>query len=318
VSSTPSSASAGFSAPIDLRRVRQLFASPRKVTESEFLRREIAGRMHERLELVKIAPGRVLDVGCGEGADLSSLQQLFPDAQVLGLDASAAMLAAARETQAAALSSMNRLLAKWLPTRMGRGTASGSPLLCGDFAQLPLGVNAVDLIWSNLALHWHPQPDQVFAEWRRVLKVDGLLMFSCFGPDTFKELRSAFVAAEGGEGADASVLPFVDMHDFGDMLVNSGFSTPVMDMETITVTYESVDKLVADVRAHGGNPLATRRRGLLGRNAWRRFKNALEEARRSDGRIPLTFEIIYGHAFRPAPRTTASGESIVRFDLRKK
>jgi malonyl-CoA O-methyltransferase len=108
------------------------------------------------------------------------------------------------------------------------------------------------------------------------------------------------------------------MHDFGDMLVNSGFSTPVMDMETITVTYESVDKLMADVRAHGGNPLATRRRGLLGRNAWRRVTEALEKTRRADGRLPLTFEVIYGHAFRPEPRTTAAGEAIVRLDLRKK
>jgi malonyl-CoA O-methyltransferase len=140
-------------------------------------------------------------------------------------------------------------------------------------------------------------------------------MFSCFGPDTFKELRAAFAAAGAGS---TSALPFVDMHDFGDMLVNAGFSTPVMDMETITVTYDSVDKLMADVRAHGGNPLTTRRQGLLGRNAWRRMSNALEQARGADGRMPLTYEVIYGHAFRPAPTTTASGESIVRLDLRKK
>lgn len=271
--------------------------------------------MHERLELVKIAPQRVLDLGCGEGADLSELQEHYPDAQVLGLDASPAMLAAAHARQAAALSSVNRLLTKWLPARMGGALAASPALLCGDFAQLPLGVNAADLVWSNLALHWHPQPDRVFAEWRRVLKVDGLLMFSCFGPDTFKELRAAF--AQAGE-AGASTLPFVDMHDFGDMLVNAGFSTPVMDMETITVTYDSVDKMMADARAHGGNPLTTRRRGLLGRNAWRRIRQTLEQSRRADGRMPLTFEVIYGHAFRPAPRTTAGGETIVRLDLRKK
>jgi malonyl-CoA O-methyltransferase len=91
-----------------------------------------------------------------------------------------------------------------------------------------------------------------------------------------------------------------------------------MDMEAITVTYDSVDKLMADVRAWGGNPLATRRRGMMGRNAWRRTIRFLEDSRRGDGRIPLTFEIIYGHAFRPAPRTTASGDAIVRLDLPKK
>jgi malonyl-CoA O-methyltransferase len=116
----------------------------------------------------------------------------------------------------------------------------------------------------------------------------------------------------------AHALSFVDMHDFGDMLINVGFSTPVMDMETITVTYESVDRLIADVRAWGGNPLLTRRRGLLGRNAWAAAAKRLEQERRADGRIPLTFEIIYGHAFRPTPTTTAAGESIIRLDLRGK
>jgi malonyl-CoA O-methyltransferase len=316
VSSSPSSVDK-LSAPIDLRRVRQLFASPERVGESDFLRREIAGRMRERLELVKISPQRVLDLGCGEGADLAALQEQFPEAQVLGLDASPAMLAAAQARHIAAQSSLNRLLTKWLPGRMGSAAGASPGLVCCDFAQLPLGANVADLAWSNLALHWHPQPDRVFAEWRRVLKVDGLLMFSCFGPDTFRELRAAFAQA-GVAQAHPSALPFVDMHDFGDMLVNAGFSTPVMDMETITVTYETIDKLMADVRAHGGNPLLTRRRGLLGRNAWQRIRQALEQNRSADGRISLTFEVIYGHAFRPAPRTTASGEAIVRLDLRKK
>ncbi len=108
------------------------------------------------------------------------------------------------------------------------------------------------------------------------------------------------------------------MHDFGDMLVNVGFSTPVMDMEAITVTYESVDKLMADVRAWGGNPLLTRRRGLLGKRAWSAVVDALDASRRADGRIPLTFEVIYGHAFRPQSTRTASGESIIRFDPKKK
>jgi len=139
-------------------------------------------------------------------------------------------------------------------------------------------------------------------------------MFSCFGPDTFKELRAAFAATDEMPHA----LSFVDMHDFGDMLVNVGFSTPVMDMETITVTYDSAEKLMADVRAWGGNPLLTRRRALLGRGAWRRVLQALDRLRRPDGKIPLTFEVIYGHAFRPAPRTTAAGEAIIRLDLRKK
>jgi malonyl-CoA O-methyltransferase len=285
-----------------------------QVAESTFLRREVATRMHERLALVKLAPQRVLDAGCGEGADLLTLQRHFSDAQVLGVDASSGMLAVARDSHRAARSSVNRLLKKWLAPKAGMGFRADAELLCGDFAQLPFGLNSVDLVWSNLALHWHPQPDRVFAEWRRVLRVDGLLMFSCFGPDTFKELRSAFAAIDGMP----HVLPFVDMHDFGDMLVNAGFSTPVMDMETITVTYESVEKLMADVRAWGGNPLATRRRSLIGVDAWKRVVDNFKKMRRSDGRIPLTFEVIYGHAFKPVPKVTVGGEAIIRFDRNKK
>lgn len=314
VSSSSSAPHAGSSSPIDLQRVRKLFAAPDRIAESDFLRREIANRMYERLALVKIRPQRVLDAGCGAGADLTLLQEQYADAQVLGIDVSRPLLAAARRRQAAAMSSMNRLLTRLLPAKIGASLGPDAGLLCGDFAQLPLKHASIDLLWSNLALHWHPQPDRVFAEWRRILRVDGLLMFSCFGPDTFKEIRSAFAAADEAP----HTLSFVDMHDFGDMLVNAGFSTPVMDMETITVTYESVDRLMADVRAWGGNPLLTQRRGLLGRHAWRRVVDLLEQSRRADGKIPLTFEVVYGHAFRPAPTTTSSGEAIIRFDLGKR
>lgn len=311
--SLPPSTNAGSSGPIDLRRVRELFASPERIIESDFLRREIAGRMRERLALVKIEPQRVLDAGCGAGADLLLLEEQYAQAQIVGLDASPQMLQAARASRDAALSSTRRALKKWLP-RLASGSLPDLSMVCSDFAQMPFRNAAMDLIWSNLALHWHPQPDHVFAEWRRVLRVDGLLMFSCFGPDTFREIRAAFSAADAAPHA----LSFVDMHDFGDMLVNVGFSTPVMDMETITVTYDSVEKLLADVRAWGGNPLQTRRRGLLGRDAWNTVVRMLEQERRADGKLALTFEVVYGHAFRPAPRTTASGESVIRLDLHKK
>jgi malonyl-CoA O-methyltransferase len=114
------------------------------------------------------------------------------------------------------------------------------------------------------------------------------------------------------------VLPFVDMHDLGDMLVNAGFSTPVMDMETITVTYASPEKLLAEVRALGGNPLQTRRRGLLGRGGRDRLIERLLAQRGPDGRIALTFEVVFGHAFRPPPKTTGSGEAIIRFEQKRR
>ncbi|RJG15782.1 methyltransferase domain-containing protein [Massilia cavernae] len=291
-----------MSAPIDQARVRTLFADPARMAPADFLRREIAARMHERLQLVKVAPARVLDAGCGTGPDLGLLQKDYPAAQIVGIDSNIGMIAAARTSAPA--SSLKSVLNRLMPSR------TGIDLLCGDFGALPLGPNSVDLVWSNLALLWHPQPDRVFAEWRRVLRVDGLLMFSSFGPDTLRELRAAFASMDETPHA----LPFVDMHDFGDQLVEAGFSTPVMDMEVITVTYDTAEALLADVRALGGNPLATRARGLVGRAAWQRMLAALERQRRPDGKLGLTFEVIYGHAFRPAPRKTAAGEAIIRFE----
>ena len=296
-----------MSAPIDLARVRRLFARPERIAPSDFLRREVAARMHERLELVRIAPLRVLDAGCGSGPDLPLLQKDYPAAHIVGIDAASAMLEAAK-TPASAMRALGGMLSRLLPAK------AGVDLLCADFGNLPLAPNSVDLVWSNLALHWHPQPDRVFTEWRRVLRVDGLLMFSNFGPDTFRELRAAFADLD----ESPHVLPFVDMHDFGDQLVEAGFSTPVMDMEIITVTYDTPAALLADVRALGGNPLATRARSLVGRAGWGRLLAALERTRRPDGKLGLTFEVIYGHAFRPAPRVTAAGEAIIRFEPRKK
>jgi malonyl-CoA O-methyltransferase len=290
-----------MSAPIDQARVRHLFAQPARIAPSDFLRREIASRMHDRRALVRISPQRVLDAGCGAGADLALLQKDYPAAHIVGIDAAPAMAALARSPAS------KSLLSRLLPAK------SGIDSLCGDFGELPFGPNSLDLVWSNLALHWHPQPDRVFAEWRRVLRVEGLLMFSNFGPDTLRELRAAFAEVD----EHPHVLPFVDMHDFGDQLVEAGFSTPVMDMEVITVTYDTTDALLADVRALGGNPLATRARGLLGRGAGQRLHAALERGRRADGKLALSFEVIYGHAFRPAPRVTQAGEAIVRFQPRR-
>lgn len=296
-----------LSAPIDLQRVRSLFSRPQRVAPADFLRREISSRMFDRLELVKIAPQRLIDAGCGTGAALPLLQKTYPAAQILGVDAALPMLQAAQQP-AGRSSPLNQLLSKLLPAK------AGVDLLCADFADLPLGHLSVDLLWSNLALHWHPQPDRVFAEWRRVLRVNGLLMFSCFGPDSLRELRTAFAEADLAE----HTLPFVDMHDFGDQLVEAGFATPVLDMETITVTYDTPQALLADVRALGGNPLATVPRGLMGRQRWQRMLAALERGRRADGKLALTFEVIYGHAFRPQARMTSSGEAIIRFDLPRK
>lgn len=297
-------------APISVAAVRRLFADPRHCADSQFLRREIAARMFERLGLIRLSPQTMLDAGCGEGQDLLGLQQAFPAAQLLAVDASPAMLAAARASGALSQSGMQKLIARVLGSRPA--SVHASALACADFGQLPLPRASIDFLWSNLALHWHPQPHKVIGEWARVLRTDGLLMFSCFGPDTFIELREAFDAI----GLHDRVLPFVDLHDYGDMLVSAGMATPVMDMEKLTITYASAERLLADVRAFGGNPLIERQRGLDTPRRWRALTRAIEQRRDQNGKLALTVEVIYGHAFRPEPRTTSDGEQIIRFEPR--
>jgi len=297
------------SAPIDLNRVRQLFSQPEKLKAGDFIYREIATRMLERLQLVRLDPKHALDAGCGRGVDLHALQTHYPKAQLIGIDASHELLQLPAQTTAT--KSLQQKLSFWWSSITTNVNAN---LINGDFCRLPLADQSVDLVWSNLALHWHPEPDQVFKEWRRVLNVDGLLMFSCFGPDSLKEIRHAFE----GSGQSPHTLPFVDMHDFGDMLINAGFATPVMDMEIITLTYATIEQLLAEVRSLGGNPLQTRSKGLMGKMRWQRMCNKLEQSRTEDGRIPLTLEVIYGHAFKPVARQNKSDVSIIKFDKLKK
>lgn len=307
-----------YSAPISVATVRQLFAHPSRCAGSQFLRREVSARMFERLSLIKAQPRCLLDAGCGEGDDLLGLQQAFPQAQLVGVDAALPMLLRAARAGADARSGMQKLMARFL----GRPpvAAHAAMLACADFGVLPLARSSIDLLWSNLALHWHPQPHRVIGEWARVMRVDGLLMFSCFGPDTFGELRTAFDAADGayGRSAAARVLPFVDLHDYGDMLVQAGFDTPVMDMEKLNITYSSSEKLLDDVRALGGNPLRLRQRCLQGKRYWRRFIDSLDSKRDSDGRLSLTVELVYGHAFRSAPKMNSQGDAIMRFERRRR
>jgi malonyl-CoA O-methyltransferase len=298
----------------DPRYLRRIF-DRRAATFDDvaFLPREIAGRMRERLDYIKVNPANVLDVGCGPGEDLPALRQRFPEAPVFGTDLSFAMLERAQRHDAGDTS-----WRRFLPASIGRALGARGPRFAqADFGALPFSHGAFELLWSNLALHWHPRPDLVFGEWQRVLKVNGLLMFSTLGPDTLKELRGAWAEVEAAHGVHtrAHVIDFVDMHDLGDMLVENGFEIPVMDQETITVTYRSADKLLADVRRWGAYPFERETgTGYAARRLNRALAAALEARRREDGTIPLTFEIIYGHAWKAVPRMTAEGHGIVRIE----
>ncbi len=165
-----------------------------------------------------------------------------------------------------------------------------------------MAAGSVDLVVSNLMLHWHPRPHAAIPEWRRVLSAGGLLLFSCFGPDTLRELRAAVVEALPA----SSPMPFVDMHDFGDMMVAAGLSTPVMDVEQLTLTYPGPRELLAEVRALGANPRSDRPTALPSGRSARRLLAALDARRDATGCIPLTFEVAYGHAWQPAAREGAA------------
>ncbi|MGB3428972.1 MAG: methyltransferase domain-containing protein [Burkholderiaceae bacterium] len=278
--------------PARLATVRAQFdARAARFAAHDAIVREINGRLIDRLQYIRLAPQRVLDVGCGAGAALPKLSLCYPSAHVAGLDLSEAML---------------RRRPTGLRERLPRWLGGSSPsLVVGDAARLPIADSAVDLVFSNLMLHWHPQPHTLFPEWKRVLRVDGLLLFSCFGPDTLREVRAACRKAL----PDARPMPFIDMHDFGDMMVASGFANPVMDAEVLTLTYASPRALLREVRALGGNPRDDRSGALPSGRQARSLLAALGAQSGEDGRIQLTFEIAYGHAWKPEPRS-GTGTSV--------
>ena len=247
---------------IDRRLARRRFERAAK-TYPEFsrLEDEVAARMLERLDYVKLAPRRILDAG--SGPPRRALPKRYPQASVIALDFSLAML----------------------PKPRFWPFSQRSFSVCGDLERLPLADGSVDLVWCNMALHWLGEPLGVFKEFRRVLSANGLLMFSTLGPDSLKELRAAAGAAR--------VHGFIDMHDLGDMLLAAGLSAPVMDMEMLTLEYRDADALLADLRSSGQTSArADRPRGLAGRAFMRSLRRGLGDKPKA------TFELVYGHAWR--------------------
>lgn len=245
--------------------------------EAAVLQREVGRRLLERLDLVRLVPRRVLDLGCGTGMQARELARRYADATVVGVDLSMEMLRTAPDTR----SLLERLRGRY-----------GWQRVAADMARLPFADGAFDLAWSNLALEWSARPEAVFDEVRRCLRPEGLFMFTTIGPDTLKELRRA--------APDLAIQPTTDMHNIGDALVKAGFSAPVVDMESITLTYQDLPRLFADLRACGSTcALPPAGKGLRGRS-WLAALAARYEAARDGGRLPATVEVIYGHAWKPA------------------
>lgn len=290
---------------VDPAAVRRSFARAAATYDAAAaLQREIGGRLAARLDYVKLAPALIVDAGCGTGEAVGELMARYPGARVVAFDVALPMVEAARRRARAQRSLFGRLLGPLLPSL----EQNAPRFVCADLNALPFRGVTADLVWSNLALQWVNDLPRAFAEVRRVLKVGGLFTFTTFGPDTLRELRRAFA----GIDAATHTNRFVDMHDIGDMLVHAGFADPVMDMEYVTLTYESPEALVAELKAIGAtNRTRGRPRGLMGRARWARAVARLEALRR-DARIPATFEVIYGHAWKVPSRTTPEGHAIVR------
>jgi len=279
---------------IDKARARTSFGRAANTYDAAaILQKQVREEMLNRLDLVKLTPHTILDAGCGTGAASHALQKRFVKSQVISLDFALPMLQKTR-VGSDTTGLMHQI------KRMLSGVKHN--LVCADIESLPLASKSVDLVWSNLAIQWCNDLDAALLEFYRVLQPEGLLMFSTFGPDTLKELR----VATGRQDGMTSVSRFIDMHDIGDALVRAGFSAPVLDVERFTLTYDDVKSVMRDLKSIGAhNATDGRARGLLGRGFLQKLESNYEQYR-TDGKLPATFEVVYGHAWR--------GQEKARFD----
>jgi malonyl-CoA O-methyltransferase len=277
---------------LDKRAVRRSFDRAAATYDAAaVLQHEVCRRNLERLDFIRHTPVRILDAGCGTGNAWRGLTARYPRARLVALDLAPGML---RQASAAV---------PWHQHLLRRSPAT----ICGDLERLPLTGGSIDLAWSNLALQWVNALPQAFAEMRRVLAPGGLFMFTTFGPDTLKELR----AAQAGTDGHTHVSGFIDMHDIGDLLVQAGFADPVIDMETFTLTYPDVKSLMRDLKAIGAHNAAVKRPPTLSGKAWLEAVTRNYEPLRRDGKLPVTYEVVYGHAWCPAPRLGPGGRPVI-------
>jgi len=293
-------------AELDFAEVRRAFDHAAASYDAHaVLQREVCDRLLERLDFMTLQPERVLDVGTGTGYGLAHLQTRYAEADLCALDIAPAMLHAAR-ARLPQPGWAQRALSSVLPRSGPQHHA-----LCADMDRLPLAASSVNLIWSSLALQWAHDLETTLKGFQRVLAPGGLLIFATFGPDTLKELRTAFAAIDDAP----HVNRFIDLHDIGDMLVNAGFTSPVMEMEMLTLTYADLKTLMRDLKGIGAhNAAAARRRGLLGKSAWARLEQAYE-TQRLEGRLPATFEVIYGHAWVGDKLQREDGRQVIQFNI---
>ena len=261
---------------MDKARVRASFDRAAQTYDAAaILQKLVRTEMLSRLDLVKIKPQVILDAGCGTGHGSFALQKKFSSAQVVSLDIALGMLQKTQQQQPL----LNKIFKQ-------------KNLICADIEHLPIASSSLGMVWSNLALQWCNDLDGAFNQIARVLLPNGLLMFSTFGPDTLKELRAAT------NNGNTHVSRFIDMHDIGDALTRAGFSAPVLDVEHYTLTYDDVKAVMRDLKAIGAhNATEGRARGLQGRGFLQQLAQNYEQFR-VNGKLPATFEVVYGHAWK--------------------
>lgn len=251
------------------------------------LQRAVLERLIERLDVIRLQPGIILDLGSGSGAAASELTRRYRRARLLQLDIAHGMLRRAQ-----------RRAPRWF---------SRQQFIQADALALPLAAASLDFAFSNLVLQWIEQPQTVFSELHRCLRPGGLVLFSTFGPDTLQELRASWSAVD----ELPHVNPFIDMHNIGDALVHAGFQDPVMETEHFHLTYGDSFALMRELQQLGArNAMLSRRRSLTGRHRLQGMVAAYEQLRDHEGRLPATFEVVYGHAWMPeTPRQTRDADT---------
>ncbi len=260
---------------LDPRWVRRSFERAATSYEAAAsLQAEVAGRLLERLDWIRLQPERLADLGAGTGLCSRRLSKRYPQARIYALDLAFQMLREAR--------------------RNGPRFFSRVSYLCGDIQQLPLGSSSLDLVVSNLTLQWCDDLRATFGDIVRTLRPGGLLLFSTFGTDTLRELRHAWAAVDDRVHVNA----FADLHDVGDAMAGAGLRDVVVDADRLTVYYSGLHGLMRELKAMGAhNVNRDRPRGLTGKSRMARVEAAYEAQRKRQG-LPATYEVVYGHGWR--------------------
>lgn len=247
------------------------------------VQKEIGERLFQRLDYLNMQPRYILDLGCGPGYFSKQLKKRYPKAEIVGVDLAFMMLHSAHHQQS--------MFKKW-------------ELVQADMMCMPFASGVFDLVFANQVIHWGNPLQAVMQEINRVMNINGCFMFSTLGPDTFQELRYAWSKVH----SYAHTNEFADMHDLGDILLSEHFVDPVVDMEMLTVHYDTLPDLLKALKAQGvRNINQARNQGLTGSKAFHAFQEAMQSFRAEEGQVPLTYEVVYGHAWKGAIHRTSSG-----------